>query len=438
MRAGIARTKISPSVGIDLTGYIGRPGPSAHIHDDLYATALILGDDSTRVGIVTLDILGMDFQQDAILRNAISQSSGIAPENLLIVTSHTHSGPATQFLRECGTCDENYVRWMYSQVKSTVKNACENMAQANLAITKTTSNLGTNRRDWVIEQGKQQSKTSGVITDPEITALIVKTTGMKPVVLFNYACHGVVMGPDNIDVSADWIGAARKTLEENPMIGTAMFLQGCCGNINPGYRGSFEEAKRAGEAVAFPLLEALSKATLIKNPQIKVAWKTIELPFNPLPDIEEIEQEVTFRREEIAKQKAEGAHKTVIDISLAMLGWAEDVLAAIESENVPSHISMPLQAIAIGDVILAAIPGEAFCEIGLAIRKMVNSTIIPVGYANGNVGYVPTAEAYIEGGYETHCAYKYYGLSMIAPESEGIILQGMKELLAEISHESKV
>ena len=73
---------------------------------------------------------------------------------------------------------------------------------------------------------------------------------MKPVVLFNYACHGVVMGPDNIDVSADWIGAARKTLEENPTIGTAMFLQGCCGNINPGYRGSFEEVKHAGEAVA--------------------------------------------------------------------------------------------------------------------------------------------------------------------------------------------
>lgn len=432
MRAGIVRTKITPPVGIDLTGYIGRPGPSARIHDDLYATALILDDGSTRIGIVSLDILGMDFQQDAILRSAISQSSGIAPENLLIVSSHTHAGPATQFLRECGTPDESYVRWLYSTVKSTVKEASENMADASLSITKTTSNLGTNRRDWVLEQGKQQSKTSGVITDPEVTALIVEIDEKKPVVLFNYACHGVVMGADNVDISADWIGAARNTLEETPAVGTAMFLQGCCGNINPTYRGTFQEVKRAGEAVAFPLLEALSNSTKIEDPQIKVIWKIVELPFNPMPDIEEVEQEITFRREEISKQKAEGASKVAIGVNLAMLGWAEDALKAIENENAPSHISMPLQAISIGDVILAAIPGEVFCEIGLAIRKMANSTVIPVGYANGNVGYVPTAEAHIEGGYETHYAYKYYGLSMIAPESECIILQGMRELLTEL------
>ena len=106
MKAGISKQKITPPVGVDLTGYLGRPGPSNKLHDDLFVTALILDDGDSRIGIISMDVLGTDLDQDARLRRAISESTGIDADNLMIVATHTHAGPALSTLRECGEPDE--------------------------------------------------------------------------------------------------------------------------------------------------------------------------------------------------------------------------------------------------------------------------------------------------------------------------------------------
>ena len=431
MKAGIAKNKITPPVGVDLTGYVGRPGPSTRVHDDLFATALVLDDGAKRIGIIAIDIVGTDMAQDAALRDAISKATGIEPKNLLIASSHTHAGPAIGVLRQCGTPDEACVRRLWAQIVATAKEANEKLVDARLSYARAESELAWNRRNWVVEAKVQQSPTSGVITDPEIGGLLVELDGQKPVMLFNYACHGVVMGGENLEISADWIGAARDALESSGSIGTAIFLQGCCGNINPRYRGTFDEVRHAGESVAKPLLDALAKSKPIEDPKIKVAWKTVDLPYMPLPEEETLEQEISFRCGEIEKAQAEGAPLVYGQVHKAMLGWARDALRMV-TESGPESITVGLQAISIDGVVLTTLPGEAFCEYGLAFRKMTKSSVIPVGYANGNIGYIPTAEAYKEGGYEVNDAIKYYAVKMIAPESEGIILAAMKGLLAEV------
>ena len=431
MKAGIAKNKITPPVGVDLTGYVGRPGPSTKVHDDLFATALVLDDGAKRIGIIAIDIVGADMAQDAALRDAISKATGIEPKNLLIASSHTHAGPAIGVLRECGEPDEACVRRLWAQIVAVAKEASEKLADARLSYARAESELAWNRRNWVVEAKVQQSPTSGVITDPEVGGLLIEIDGQKPVMLFNYACHGVVMGGENLEISADWIGAARDALESSGSIGTAIFLQGCCGNINPRYRGTFEEVKHAGESVAKPLLDALAKAKPIENPKIKIAWKTVDLPYMPLPEEESLEQEISFRRGEIEKAQAEGAPLVYGQVHKAMLGWAQDALKMV-TEGGPESVAIGLQAISIDGVVLATLPGEAFCEYGLEFRKMTKSSVIPVGYANGNIGYIPTAEAYKEGGYEVNDAIKYYAVKMIAPESEGIILAAMKSLLTEV------
>lgn len=432
MKAGIAKHKITPQIGVDLTGYVGRTGPSNTVHDDLYAAALVLDDGATRVGIVALDIIGTDMAQDSALREAISKATGIAPQNLLIGSSHTHSGPAVSILRQCGTPTEASVRRLWSQIIDVAKEAASELVDARLSYTHAESELAWNRREWVINGKVQQSATSGVITDPTAEALIVEMDGKEPVMLFNYACHGVVMGGDNLAISADWIGAARDALESSGKVGTAMFLQGCCGNINPRYRGSFEEVRRAGESVALPLLKALPNAEPIEDAKIKVAWREVELPFMPLPPEEELEQEISFRRGELEKAQAEGASAINVQVPRAMLGWAEDSLKMANAGGGPKSVKIGLQAVSLGGLTLATLPGEAFCEYGLAFRKMAKGEVMPVGYANGNIGYIPTAEAYNEGGYEVRDAIRYYAVKMIAPESEGIIMDAMKELLAEV------
>ena len=111
-----------------------------------------------------------------------------------------------------------------------------------------------------------------------------------------------------------------------------------------------------------------------------------------------------------------------------MANWAQDAIKVL-SEGGPKSVQIGLQAIAIDGVVLTTLPGEAFCEYGLWFREMTKAKVIPVGYANGNIGYIPTAEAYNEGGYEVTDAVKYYGVQMIGPESEKIIVDATRDML---------
>jgi len=64
-----------------------------------------------------------------------------------------------------------------------------------------------------------------------------------------------------------------------------------------------------------------------------------------------------------------------------------------------------VQAIGIGNLALVGWPGEVFCELGMAFKS--GSPFRPtyvIGYANGAIGYVPTPEAFGEGGYEAESA----------------------------------
>ena len=57
---------------------------------------------------------------------------------------------------------------------------------------------------------------------------------------------------------------------------------------------------------------------------------------------------------------------------------------------------------------------------------------IALGYCNGCIGYVPTADAYPDGGYEVEQAFKYYGTLMIAPDSERLIKAATLTLLRDL------
>ena len=59
-----------------------------------------------------------------------------------------------------------------------------------------------------------------------------RADGTPLAVLFHYACHPVVLGRDNYQYSADFVGAACAAVED-ALKTKCLFLQGACGNINP-------------------------------------------------------------------------------------------------------------------------------------------------------------------------------------------------------------
>ena len=68
-------------------------------------------------------------------------------------------------------------------------------------------------------------------------------------------------------------------------------------------------------------------------------------------------------------------------------------------------------------------PGEPFVQYGWHLEKAFGdrATVIPVGFANGCIGYLCTKEAYQVGGYEP-------STSLIASEAAEILLNALIEL----------
>ena len=73
----------------------------------------------------------------------------------------------------------------------------------------------------------------------------------------------------------------------------------------------------------------------------------------------------------------------------------------------------------LGDIRIAALPGEVFAAIGLAIKQQIGGNVITMAYSNnGEVGYVPAADQFPLGGYEVEVAPRRYGLFPWSPDIE--------------------
>jgi neutral ceramidase len=92
----------------------------------------------------------------------------------------------------------------------------------------------------------------------------------------------------------------------------------------------------------------------------------------------------------------------------------------------PATKEITLQALAIGDFAIAAIPCETFGSTGLAVKKASPFPLtMVVGLANGYHGYLPPADQFPWGGYTTWRARTSY----LEREAETKIRAATKKLL---------
>ena len=176
-----------------------------------------------------------------------------------------------------------------------------------------------------------------------------------------------------------------------------------------------EDARRWGTILAGEALKVLEQICTEKISGLTVTSKEIELPLLPLPSVEKIEAEL------IDKQKK--SEDTT---------WEERTLAALRAGTAPTAISGDIQVIRIGrEIILVAVPGELFAEVGLKLRQAAaGKQLFIVGYANGYAGYRPSASSCREDGdrprYDWHKFFWYP--ANFSEGVEPVILQAVREL----------
>lgn len=386
LKAGVAKIDITPpdAAAVKIVGHVRQV---SGVRDPLRAGVLILDDGETKAAIVTMDTIGAweDMVKDA--RARIEAETGVPAANILIAASHNHSGPGYV---------EN-MRWAADLIKklaAAAKQAASAMKPVSIGYGEDRISFGINRRKTYDGRAVVSLNPDGP-NDPRVKVLRFDdgTTLTPLAVIMHAVCHpcfftwgdkGSQPYPKGYPkMSADFPGEAQSFVEMVYSQKTsAMFMQGCAGDIRPNLPGypyrCADEAdiqwagRDLGGAVARAAAFSLTREQLRKRETfypIRVASEVVELPGKDGP------------------------------------------------------VRAELMAMKIGPFLLLTMPGEPMVEYGFKLEKAIadRATPIIIGYANGNIGYIATAEAHKVGGYEPN-------RSILKPEAEEVILKQLGAL----------
>ncbi len=386
LKAGVAKIDITPPNVVDMmiSGHTRRVNG---VRDPLRAGVLVLDDGTTRAAIVTMDTIGAWEPMVAAARERIEREAGVPVGHIMIAASHNHSGPGYS---------ENpaWARSLIDKLGAAAKQAASGMRTVTVGYGEDRIGFGINRRKTIDGRAVLRLNPAGP-NDPRVKVLRFDDgQSLTPLaVLMHAVCHpcfftwgdnGSQPFPKGFPkMSADFPGEAQSFVEMIYANKTSsLFLQGCAGDIRPNLPGfpyrCADEAdiqwagRDLGGAVVRSLALSVTREHLRERASyyaIKVAHQTIELP-----------------------------------------GKEEPVKAE-------------LQAMKIGPFLLLTMPGEPMVEYGLRLEAAIGerATPIVIGYANGNIGYIATAEAHSVGGYEPN-------MSKLAPEAEPVILRELGKL----------
>lgn len=433
LRAGVAQAKITPPLGVDMAGRAYRTTGVEGVRDDLWCSAVVLDDGETRIAIVALDLLETDYEVDAICRAAVSEATGIAPEAILVNCSHTHSAPAVCGLIG-GKKDPEYISTLASLVTKAVSAAVHRLEPAALVYGSAPLELGVCRRVRMPDGTMGFGDDTQGAADHSVQVIGIECKrGDLRAVIFEYACHGVAFGQDDSLVSADWIGEARNAVSRRMRDVVPLFLQGCCGQINPRHEYRGKGMAAGGELAGHAVEVALAKAEPIEGTPLSAQLRRIVLSPNRAPDRSAIAERLDVYRKAVVQRREKKAHPRVIrtlesfrEQQERMLRWAEG------SEPMPPA-PFVVQTLGIGDVGIVGLSGEVFFEFSEAISQQSPfKRNLVLGTSNGCLSYIPTREAFREGGYETDTAFTLYHAPLIDPGAGDEIVTEAVRLLNDL------
>lgn len=437
LKIGAAAVKITPPIGASMAGYYYERGVEK-IHDDLYAKALVIEKDGSKIAIVSCDLIGISANIVADVRKLVEKSTGIAAAHVMIGATHSHTGPVIPSFRETyGTKGKN-AEILAGYLAKLPGLIAESISHANTALKTAKISFGLGHEDS-ISFNRRYFMTDGTVgwnpgklnpkiikpagpIDPAVAVLYAETIDGIPISSYvNLALHlDTVSGTE---VSADLpftLSTILGKIKGSQMV--TAFSQGCSGNINhvnvknnKPQTGHFE-AERLGTVLAGEVIKTYTRLSPLEVDTISVKSKIVPLPLAHIS-----KDELPWAREIAAKYGKQNAAPFL------------DFVKAFKILEIDSRKGKPIEAeiqvFALGDkCAIVSLPAEVFTEIGMYIksRSPYPYTII-TELTNGAIGYVADRKAYIEGNYEVIT-------SKVAPGSGEILAENALRMLHQLKN----
>lgn len=396
MKVGTAKVEITPPLGMPMQGYETRTAGAIGVHDPLFARVLAFEGPDEAAVLVVADLLKFDERLQGLIAGGVKERLGFDRDRLQLIGTHTHSGPAFSEPSE-------YERRTAERIAEAVEQAWDARREAVAAVgAAPVSGIGRNRRHP--HEGP---------VDDDVTMLRIDDLSGAPIAnLVNYSCHPTTLGPDNLLYSADYPGVVCRILDE-AIGGLSVFTTGALGDVNPGGYSpedsmigivapwrTFESAERYGQAIATVARGVHPRLSPAPSDRVWARAQAVELPRRALPNAEEAEAAVRDAERLVASARPLESIQVPYYARLAE-AHARLVLDHTSRPDRDQPVRIRVSALALGPATHVGIQGELFTELGLEIKRRIGPgrTFIAV-LCDGTVGYIPTADAFAEGGYE--------------------------------------
>jgi hypothetical protein len=378
LEAGIHIEEIEVPLPTELAGYDDRV--AIHKMDGIYLKTIVLCSGQQTLIIVNCDILYIPEEVYTAVRSAFSS------EILILNATHNHSAPDPKRMS------------LSKQIIESIMRARTSLVESELHIGKTDCRIGVGRRKkifsirnlkkWRLKRTVEMRPNSKSGIRDGLYSIMIKQEGKAISYLVNYACHPCMW--HGASLSSDFVGRIE-------MDAPVFFLQGFAGDVDADCRLTPRSVKEW--IVRF-----------IEGENFK-GWDI------DVTDIENVAKRIQKTLQTITYKKVEeDFRKSTVEIPLSFKDGQESL--------------MRINLIRIGNgYSFLCIPGEVFNAYATMADKIFEGEIITLGYTNGMVGYLPTSEAILEGGYEVEQAWRFYGLPDAYSETlEEDILTGLRKL----------
>ena len=447
MNCGFSRICINPPVGFPIAGGY-RAKYSLGIGDDLFARATAFSNGEEKALIIAVDVCYMSDEMNDEARTRISASCGIDRDAIIITSSHTHQGPVVgPRMWEPEVSVEWYERELVDKICEVAEAAFSDLHPAKLfSATGEAKDVSYIRRyimkdgSVVTNPGFYNPEIDHPIGEPDdrVGLLKIVREGANDVYIVNFGTHPCNVGGWHI--SADYPGVICSALEGAIGGVDCMFILSVAGDTSYCYKNyspTKEEwinrqadvdsggltlcrAKRIGYAIAGEVLKICMLAKEIKADGISFAMRDVFLPANK--DGESYEEAVKITELHKAGRASELPYK-----DMALTTVIANASRVIRMREYPDFLPYKMFALRIGDFFLAGLPGEPFTEIG---RRIFDASPYPCTMistiTNAASLYIPTSEAFRQGGYET-------ATSNIGMGSDDVLVNNMIELMKELN-----
>ncbi|MBO4304806.1 MAG: hypothetical protein J6A21_09505 [Lentisphaeria bacterium] len=440
IQAGFFECDITPSLGME------RPASYSKlriqkINDPLKVTAAVVKKDETLLAFCGVDIC---YLGDGVTEKVRQALPGV---NILLSASHTHYGGPMGMadlpedlsdlakdlvLKESVCPDPHYTAHLVGQIVTAIKSAMERMEEAVLSFGKGDARGVSFNRGFKMKNGHRATHPGK--GNPDIVAPFAPIDTEVGVVgfwrkadesflgcLVNFSCHGTC---DGTGATADWPGVMRNTVKavmgQNAGV---VYLYGTAGDITqidnqdlcPTETGP-KYSRIVGVTVGAEALKVLMRSRKGENETVKAETRILTVKRRaPSPA-------KAARAREIAQKKERNTE----------FYFAKETVILSEILKHGLDLPLELQLFQLGPLVIVSLPGEAFCGIGLAVKKESSFPFTWVSSLANNIscGYIPTTDVLdpeTGGGYESRLTT----FTCTAPDTADVIVRALNEMIAK-------